>query len=49
MAFAKLKAYLRKAAARSIDAICDSLTDICNMFDPIECRNYFRAAGYEFI
>jgi transposase len=48
MAFAKLKAYLRKAAARSIDAVCNSLADICNMFDPIECRNYFQAAGYEF-
>jgi transposase len=46
MAFSKLKALLRKHAARSFDALCDALKDICDMFDPIQCRNFFKAAGY---
>ncbi|ACP22319.1 transposase (plasmid) [Sinorhizobium fredii NGR234] len=47
MAFSKLKALLRKRAARSFDAIADALGDICNLFSVTECRNYFNAAGYE--
>lgn len=47
MAFSKLKALLRKRAARSFDAICDALKDICELFDPQQCRNFFKAAGYE--
>lgn len=47
MAFSKLKALLRKKAARSFDAICDALKEICDLFDPIQCRNFFKAAGYE--
>lgn len=47
MAFSKLKALLRKRAARSFDAICNALGEICDLFDPIQCRNFFKAAGYE--
>lgn len=47
MAFSKLKALLRKKAARSFDALCDALGDICHLFDPTQCRNFFKAAGYE--
>lgn len=47
MAFSKLKALLRKKAARSFDAICVALKDICDLFDPIQCRKFFKAAGYE--
>jgi transposase len=46
MAFAKLKAHLRKAAARTFDALIDALGDICRLFDPQECQNYLKAAGY---
>lgn len=46
MAFAKLKAHLRKAAARTFDALFEALGDICGLFDPVECRNYFAKAGY---
>ena len=46
MAFSKLKALLRKKAARSFDALCNALKDICDLFDPLQCRNFF-AAGYE--
>lgn len=46
MAFSKLKAHLRKAAARTFDAMFNALQDICRLFQPDECRNYFKAAGY---
>lgn len=46
MAFAKLKAHLRKAAARTFDALIDAIGDICSLFDPLECLNYFNKAGY---
>ena len=47
MAFSKLKTLLRKRAARSFDAIAQALGDICNLYSVTECRNYFKAAGYE--
>jgi transposase len=46
MAFSKLKAHLCKAAARTFDAMFKALQDICHLFQPGECRNYFKAAGY---
>nr|WP_225170096.1 IS630 family transposase [Ensifer sp. IC4062] len=48
MAFAKLKAHLRAKAVRSIDALWKAIGDICTLFSPAECRNYFNAAGYGF-
>ena len=47
MAFAKIKALLRKAAARTYDQVWQSLAEICQLFPPNECLNYFKAAGYE--
>lgn len=47
MAFAKLKALLRKRVARSFDAITQALGDIISLFSVAECRNFFKAAGYE--
>ena len=46
-AFAKLKALLRKAAARTIDNLWDAIRDALPAFTPSECANYFKAAGYE--
>ena len=46
MAFAKLKAHLRRIKARSLDALWKAVGDICNLFSPQECWNYFMAAGY---
>jgi transposase len=46
MAFAKLKALLRKAAARTRDALWDSIDAALTAFTPLECANYFRHAGY---
>lgn len=46
LAFSKLKAHLRKAAARTFDALCDAIGDICKLYQPEECWNYFKEAGY---
>jgi transposase len=46
MAFAKLKALLRKAAERTLDALWDKIGEIVAAFSPSECANYFRHAGY---
>ena len=46
MAFAKLKAHLRKAAARTYDALSKAIGDICALFKPEECRNFFKAQHY---
>ena len=46
MAFSKLKAHLRKAGARTFNALWAALGDICALFDPEECWNFFKAAGY---
>lgn len=45
-AFSKLKAHLRRLGARSFTAVFNAIGDICNMYSPQECWNYFKAAGY---
>src|SRR3712207_3824817 len=45
-AFARIKAPLRKAEARTFDALWRALGDICNLFEPQECWNFLKAAGY---
>jgi transposase len=45
MAFSKLKAHLRARAVRTLDALWKAIGDICDLFDPQECRNFFKAAG----
>lgn len=47
MAFAKLKALIRKAAARTYDDLWRAVGHICDIFTEGECLNFFRAAGYE--
>jgi len=46
MAFAKLKALLRKAAPRTVDRLWDKIGEILSQFSPEECANYLRHAGY---
>lgn len=46
-AFAKLKALLRKAAARTLDDLWDAIAVAIDSFKPTECANYFAAAGYD--
>src|SRR4051795_11831928 len=47
MAFSKLKALLRKVAARAIDELWSVIADCLRAFKPNEFRNYFEAAGYD--
>jgi transposase len=46
-AFSKLKALLRKAAERTVDALWDRIGALLGEFSPQECANFFAAAGYE--
>ena len=47
MAFSKLKAFLKKTAARTVDDLWDAIAIGINTFTPTECQNYFAAAGYD--
>ena len=44
--FAKLKHLLRKANARTAEAICTAIGQILHAFPPQECANYCRNSGY---
>lgn len=44
--FAKLKALLRKAAARSVEALWDTIGILLDAFSPSECSNYLKNSGY---
>ena len=46
MAFSKLKEHLRRIGARTLDALWRAVGEICDLFDPEECWNYFKEAGY---
>ncbi len=46
-AFSKLKAHLRKAAERTVDGLWSAIGRVIDLFTPAECRNYFKAAGYD--
>jgi transposase len=45
--FAKLKHWLRKAARRSVETVCQAIGEILNQTTPNECSNYFINAGYD--
>ena len=47
MAFSKLKALLRKAAARTKDDLWDAIATTIDSFSPTKCENHFAAAGYD--
>ena len=44
--FAKLKAGLRKAAERNVEAVTERIGQLLDEFTPDECANYLRNAGY---
>lgn len=44
--FAKLKALLRKAATRTVDALWTQIGELLESVTREECRNYFQASGY---
>ena len=45
--FAKIKALLRKEAARTIDTLWAAIGRILDIVTPRECQNMFAAAGYD--
>ena len=47
--FAKLKALLRKAAARTKDALWTTIGTLLDAFTTAECRNYIANSDYEFV
>ncbi len=47
MAFSKLKALLRAAAARTVDALEGAIADAIDAITPHDCAGFFTAAGYE--
>ena len=47
MAFSKLKAFLKKIAARTVDDLWHAIARGIDTFTPSECQNYFAAAGYD--
>jgi len=44
--FAKLKHLLRKAAARTVDAVCAAIGHAREAFTSEECVNYLKKPGY---
>jgi transposase len=46
LAFSKLKSHLRRVGARTYDHLIDAIGDICDLFGPDQCWNFFNAAGY---
>lgn len=46
MAFSKLKAHLRRIGARTFTDMFNAIAEICDLYSPEECWNYFTAAGY---
>ena len=44
--FAKLKALLRKAAARTVEALITAIAEALNNVSPQECENYLANQGY---
>jgi len=45
--FVKLKHHLRKAQARTKEAVSQAIADALATVTPIECQNYLKSAGYE--
>ena len=46
-AFSKLKAFLRKLAARTVAGLMRALEACAEIFTPSECTNYFKSCGYQ--
>jgi transposase len=44
--FSKLKHLLRRAQARSYDALLAAIAELLNAYSPNECANYLKNSGY---
>jgi len=47
MVFSKLKTMVRKAKLRTMSELWHKLGELCDVFAPKECENYFKHAGYK--
>ncbi len=47
MVFSKLKAFLKKTAARTVDDLWGAIAVGIDTFTPTECENYLAATGYD--
>ena len=47
LAFSKIKALLKKAAAHTIQDLWDAIAQTIDAVTPEEARNYFTATGYD--
>ena len=46
-AFSKIKAHLKKAKARTLEALWDAIRHAINAVTSDDCRGFFTATGYE--
>ncbi len=47
LAFSKIKAFLKKAAARTVHRLWDAIRDAIDAITPQDARSFFTACGYE--
>jgi len=47
MVFSKLKTLLRKSKLRTMEDLWNKLGELCDVFTPKECKNYFKLEGYK--
>lgn len=47
LAFSKIKALLKKAAARTREDLGDAIRNAIDAVTPADCRSFFTATGYE--
>lgn len=45
--WSKVKAWLRRVAARTVEGLMHAVADALNALDPDECLNYFKSCGYD--
>jgi transposase len=46
LAFSKFKAHIKRLKPRTVDDLCKAAGKVCDLYKPIECRNFFAADGY---
>lgn len=47
LAFAKMKAHLKKTAARTVEALWDAIREAIDAVTPADASSFFTACGYE--
>ena len=46
MAFSRLKAHLGRIGTGTFDQLIEAIGEICDLFTPDECWNFFHTTGY---